>query len=138
MYTDIKTFEDACQKVGVNPADLPGVENIPDRHKDAITAIYKLFIITEAINNDEPGVEEFKPDFNNTNQYKWWPWFKGGAADGSGSGFRFGGSDFSWAVTNAGGGARLCFKDEERSDYAGEQFLDLYKSVNLFLKYNSK
>jgi len=138
MYTHIKTFEDACQKRGVNPADLPGVDNLPEHHRDAITNIYKLFIITEAINNDEPGQEDFKPDFNNTNQRKWRPWFEGGAADGSGSGFRFNGSGYSWANALTYGGARLCFKDEERSDYAGEQFLDLYKSVNLFLKYNSK
>jgi len=138
MYTDIKTFEDACKQTGVNPNDLPGVENIPDRHKDAVTSIYKLFIITEAINNDEPGVEEFKPDFNNTSQRKWRPWFEGGAADGSGSGFRFYVSTCRWTNSFTYGGARLCFKDEERSDYAGQQFTDLYKSVNLFLKYNSK
>lgn len=77
----------------------------------------ELIIITKAINP-----EDFKPDFDNTNQYKWFPWFRYGQ-----SGFRFVRSFFTYSSSNATLGSRLCFFNESTSDHMGKTFEATYK-----------
>ena len=134
MYTNIKSFEDACAARGIDPLQLPIVTGIPERHQRAIVSTYKMNIIVEAINNDEPGVPDWQPDYNDEDQYKYFPWFRGGSNDGSGSGFRFSDTSCAWTDADTDGGARFAFKDDERAEYAGKTFADIYKEIFLFLK----
>jgi hypothetical protein len=115
-YTTIKTFEDACKKVNTDPAKLPDVSGILEEFAKPIIAAYKLLIIYKAINN------EWKPDWSNWDQYKYYPWFE---VLSSGFGFSF--SGFSYGSTYSSVGSRLCFESEEKAKYAGNQFLQLYK-----------
>ena len=64
--------------------------------------------------------EDWTPDWDNSNEYKYYPWFKMGS-----SGFRFGDCD-GWDAVS-GVGSRLCFKSRKLAEYAGEQFEDVYK-----------
>jgi len=115
-YTTIKTFEDACKKVNTDPAKLPDVSGILEEFAKPIIAAYKLLIIYKAINN------EWKPDWSNWDQYKYYPWF-----EVLSSGFGFSTSDFDCDSTHSTVGSRLCFESEEKAKYAGNQFLQLYK-----------
>ena len=115
-YTTIKTFEDACKKVNTDPAKLPDVSGILEEFAKPIIAAYKLLIIYKAINN------EWKPDWSNWDQYKYYPWFE---VLSSGFGFSF--SGFNYGSTYSSVGSRLCFESEEKAKYAGNQFLQLYK-----------
>ena len=58
-----------------NCLDLSGVAHLVDemnpRHLKALAALNKLFTIAEAWNK----ADDFVPDFSNTNQYKYYPWF---------------------------------------------------------------
>lgn len=114
MYTDIKTFEDACKVRGIDPNNLPDFSMIPEQHRQALTDHYKLVIIAEALN------EGWKPDWNNDDEYKYYPWFdmeNGCVFDGYGCYF-----------TDSFVGSRLCYRSREIAEYAGKQFEDLYKS----------
>jgi hypothetical protein len=115
-YTTIKTFEDACKKVNTDPAKLPDVSGILEEFAKPIIAAYKLLIIYKAINN------EWKPDWSNWDQYKYYPWF-----EVLSSGFGFSCSSYYYDDAGTTVGSRLCFESEEKAKYAGNQFLQLYK-----------
>ncbi|MEI7424468.1 MAG: hypothetical protein WCK18_20370, partial [Prolixibacteraceae bacterium] len=61
------------------------------------------------------------PDWNNTDQRKWWPYFN------LSSGFGFSYSFFGYGYASTFVGSRLCFETSEKSNYAANQFIDLYK-----------
>jgi hypothetical protein len=109
-FTDIKTFEDACldQKIG------HGAAYFTEGSTDEI-AYKKLKVVIRAIN------QGWIPDWNNADQYKWWPWFN------LSSGFGFSLTHCYYADTHTTVGSRLCFESREKAEYAGQQFLDLYK-----------
>ena len=69
--------------------------------------------------------EGWTPDWNNDNQYKYYPWFYMGGSSGfrcSGCGDWRSGSDV---------GSRLCFKTRELAEYAANQFTETYKQFML-------
>lgn len=122
----IKSFEDACKHLGLNPNDLPVVDMLPEKDRKSIIAYYKLTIITRALN------EGWEPDFSNWNEYKYYNWFYVEEnKDQRSSGFRFGDSDYSNSCTCIG--SRLCFKNRELAKYATEQFKELYREYLLIL-----
>lgn len=95
-----------------------------DKHAKAMMAMYQLITIAEAWNK----ADGFIPDFDNTNQYKWFPWFrKQGAA-----GFVFAYTNATATSAYANFGSRLCFKSEERATQFGKQFIDLWNDFLLF------
>ncbi len=101
-YKTIKTFEDACAKLSIDPTNLPDVSMILEELRKPIIAAYKLMIIYKAINNG------WIPDWNNWNQNKYYPWFRVLS-----SGFGFSGSFF---------GSRLCTDTSEKAEYMATQF----------------
>ncbi|MEG1290438.1 MAG: hypothetical protein RSE25_09445, partial [Bacteroidales bacterium] len=95
-----------------------------DKHAKAMMAMYQLITIAEAWNK----ADEFVPNFDNTNQYKWFPWFrKQGAA-----GFVFAYTAYTATSEFAYIGSRLCFKSEERATQFGKQFISLWNGFLLF------
>ena len=64
-YTDIKSFNDVCDKLGLLESDI-----IKSDYNKKLTAYIKLTTIIKALNGD------WIPDFNNYNQYKYFNWFK--------------------------------------------------------------
>lgn len=123
IFEKVKTFEDAyaiLPKTDKDKKDYAKIKNldVADYIKDSL----KRIIIAKALN------EGWEPNWKNTSEYKWFPYFS------FDSGFGFSGSNCSNWTTNAGVGSRLCFKSEELSNYFGEQFIDLHKSVLTFKK----
>lgn len=117
----IKTFEDACKAEGLKSEQaLPDVSTISPADQEPIIAYSKLLIIARALNRTANGGEEWKPDWNNYDEYKYYPWFEMGGS----SGFRF--NDYDYWRTRSGVGSRLCFKTRELAEYAGKEFIDLY------------
>ena len=97
---------------------------IPYKHAKAMVAMYKLITIAEAWNK----ADNFVPDYDNTNQYKWFPWFqKRGAA-----GFVYAYTNVAASNANAAVGSRLCFSTSERAEQFGKQFIDLWNDFLLF------
>jgi len=117
----VKSFEDACQLLGIEP-NVPEVSMLPENHKKAIVAHYKLVIIAEAVN------EGWKPNWDNWDERKYYPWFD---LEGSSSGAGFSYYDYGVRVTTSSVGSRLCFKTWELAEYIGKTFIDLYKDYFL-------
>jgi hypothetical protein len=109
-FTDITSFDDACAVLDLEPSDVYHEDDLPDEK-----AYMKLKVIIKAIN------QGWTPDWNKTNQRKWFPYFN----LSSGFGFSVTGSDYD--RTFACVGSRLCFETEEKAQYAGKRFLNLYK-----------
>jgi len=117
MFTDIKTFEEACTKLNIPPT-LPDVSMLREQNQKAVVANYKLDVIQEAIN------EDWKADWNNWDQRKYYPWFQ---KSSSGVGFSFLGCTRDYAFS--GVGSRRVFPSAEIARYVGDQFIELYNDA---------
>ena len=121
-YTDIKTFEDACEYLKLESSSvIPDSSCFPEKHRKALDANAKLIIIAEAVNTIDNDNKEWFPDWCNSSEYKYQPWFELGS-----SASRFSYDDYGDWVSFTTVGSRLCFKNEESAEYVGKQFVDLY------------
>ena len=110
----IKTFMDVLEHLNIDEDDF--VERIEDMTEDE-AAYVKIKLIVRTLN------EGWVPDWSNSSQYKYYPWFHMGSSSGVGFSFLV---DDRW-VTHSNCGSRLCFISREAAIYAGEQFESLYK-----------
>lgn len=114
-YKEIKSYEDACKVLGVQPIRENAVAAFPAEDRKSMLAYHKLTIIARAINGG------WKPDWNDREQYKYYPVFYYKAA-----GLSYASASLTAASSAAYFGSRLCFKTEAMSDYAAATFADLY------------
>ena len=101
----IKSFDDICNEVGVDPDGFIGMPGTPDE-----IAYKKIKLITSVLN------EGVILDWNNSNQQKWYPYFN--LASGSG----FSGSRSTYDCTFTSVGSRLCTDTSEKAQYIAKQF----------------
>ncbi|MGB4775721.1 MAG: hypothetical protein WBP45_11140 [Daejeonella sp.] len=125
----IKTYEDACQVEGVDPVkSLPYPSPQSDDEK-AINGVAKMFRIGRVLN------EGWQPDWNNDNEYKYYSWFDMETyPDQVGSGAGFSSYDYGCDGSGTIVGSRLCFKSRELAEYAGKQFLSIYREYMVIEK----
>ena len=119
-FKSIKTFADACKKLGIDPK-IPYISDIPEEFKKPMIAYYKLQVIYKVINNG------WKPDWGNYNQYKYYPWY--GVLS---SGFGFSSSFCIFDLTDAPVGSRLCTDSVEKALFIAQQFEAEYKDYFLY------
>lgn len=111
----VKSFEDACQVLGIS-TNVPEVKGLPRKHQKAIIANYKLIVIAEALN------EGWKPNWQDSDEYKYYPWFD--MSNPAGVGFSYTSSAASYTIADIG--SRLCLKNRELAIYFGQTFTDLF------------
>lgn len=119
----VKTYADACAVLGIEPKNEAVLAKLGFT-KDEI-AYRKLKTIAEALN------EGWQPDWANSNEYKYWPWFVYNTAS---AGFSCANTYYATSNTNAHLGSRLCYKTSELAAYAGNQFEDIYNDFLLIKK----
>jgi hypothetical protein len=119
-FKTIKTFEDACAKLGIDPKNLPDTSKIFVDLAKPIIAAYKLMVIFKAINDG------WEPDWSKYNQYKYYPWF---GVLSSGSGFSI--SYYVYGRTCTDVGSRLCTDTSEKALYIATQFEKEYQEYLL-------
>lgn len=129
-YQNITTWEEACKVHNVNPTALPEVSMLPKKFQNWIINTYKMGVITEAINTDENG-KIWIPDWNNHNQYKYFPWFEIKATKAKPSGVGFSSSLCDRWGTGTTVGSRLCFDTSEKVYHVQEHFEDIF--IEMFL-----
>ncbi|WP_314243798.1 hypothetical protein [Empedobacter tilapiae] len=114
----IKTFQDAIEKLGEEDEDIKAFRSIENfgipKH---IIAHLQLIIIAKALN------EGWTPNWSNSSQYKYYPWFD--MENSSAGGFVYYDLD-DWAADTLVG-SRLCYSSRELAEYAGKQFKDIYE-----------
>lgn len=133
-YTDIcervKSYADACAVLGVGKMDEKAMKACGFRPDEI--ARRKLETITEALN------EGWRPDWNNTDEYKYFPWFyiKPGAGkdaegkpNGAYAGLAYADTINAASTSYADLGSRLCFHERRTAAYAGDTFRDLYAQI---------
>lgn len=111
----VKSFEDACQVLGIS-TNVPEVKGLPRKHQKAIIANYKLIVIAEALN------EGWKPNWQDSDEYKYYPWFDMSNPAGVG----YSATYIAASDTDACVGSRLCLKNRELAIYFGQTFTDLF------------
>lgn len=116
----VKTYADACVVLGIEPMNEAVLAKLGFT-KDEI-AYRKLKTIAEALN------EGWRPDWANSNEYKYWPWLKYNPAS---AGFSYAHTYYTASYANTLVGSRLCYKTRELATYAGCQFEDLYNDFLL-------
>jgi hypothetical protein len=122
----VVSFEDACKVLGLDATNfLPDFSGYPEKHRNAMIAHAKLVLIAEALNDG------WQPNWNDGDEYKYYPWFEIDASEEKPSGFGFSYSDYGSWDTYSGVGSRLCYRTRELALYAGKQFQDLYKDYFL-------
>ena len=129
--TKIKTIEDACVALGTT------VEiQFPDGIKSLMTpdeiAYRELKIITKALNQSDG--DEWEPNWNNNNEYKYYPWFDMETYNDAPAGSGFSYNDCAHVGTYSSVGSHLCFKSRQLAEYAGKEFLETYKRFFLIQK----
>jgi hypothetical protein len=122
----IKTFEAACKLLKLDPKKvLPDITNMPEEHQEAVLAHSMLVIITQALNKEANGGEAWKPNWKDSSEWKYYPWFD----MSSGSGLSY--DDYDLQDSDSFVGSRLCFKSADVARYAGTQFKSLYEKYFL-------
>lgn len=101
------------------------VSEVNPKHIKALIAYNRLCTIAQAWNK----ADGFEPDFSNTSQYKYFPWFE---YSRDAAGFVFALTDNTATYAGANVGSRLCFMTRERAEQFGKQFIDLWNDVFLF------
>ena len=118
----VKTYEDACKVLGVEPINEQNAKAQGFRSDEI--ARRKLETIAAALN------EGWKPDWNNTDQYKYYPYFYiQENANGATAGLSCARTSNAATHTTANIGSRLCFYASRLARYAGNQFTDLYEQI---------
>ena len=119
----VKTYADACEVLGIESMNEEVFTKLGFT-KDEI-AYRKLKTIVEALN------EGWRPDWANSNEYKYWPWF---VYAGASAGFSYAYTNNAASSTSATIGSRLCYKTRELATYAGRQFEGIYNDFLLIKK----
>ena len=146
-YTSIKTYEDACKALGVEPIfnepnptmNLYGVEYEVEPH---IIALMKLETISRALwgrtwkpEPDADGSKWFyypvfalytKSEIENMDEDERGGLLSAAADYGAVAGFGFLGAGYRSSLASAYIGFRLCQEDSEKAKYFGKQFLELW------------
>ena len=118
LITDrVKSYADACNVLCIEPMDEDSMRAHGFR-RDEI-ARRKLETITEVLN------EGWKPNWADTDEYKFYPWFLVKKVYGASAGLSYA-TTYS-AATSTNVDSRLCFHDRDTACYAGKTFLDIYE-----------
>ena len=109
----VKSFEDACEVLDINPY-LPDVSLLEESLQSSVVATYKLQVIIKALN------EGWSPNWNNSSEYKYYPWFN--MRNNTLSFYTY-----AFWTANSGVSSHLCLRTRELVEYCGTQFIELYK-----------
>lgn len=133
----VKTFEDACTVLGINPDEWKNKHLMLDKD---VLAYLKLCVIAKALN------EGWYPKFTE-HERRYYPWFNiitkeeydklsdeekrrcVGRADSNanaGGGIVYAYAVYASSHSSASNGARLAFSNYDLAVYAGTQFIDIW------------
>ena len=113
----IKSIDDAINELGEEDEDVKALRVIENLSipKHIISQLQSI-IIAKALN------EVWVPDWNDSSQYKYFPYFDMESSSAGG----FVCNDYGSRGTYAAVGSRLCFKSRELAEYAGKQFIEIH------------
>jgi hypothetical protein len=111
----IKTMIDVYKALDLDPTAALPYPGTKDPEEHAINSFRNVTLIAKVLN------EGWTPDWTDEDQDKYWPWFD--MSSGSGLVYLSYGCSYASSIV----GSRLCFRTRELAEYAGRQFLKVYK-----------
>lgn len=112
-FDKIKDYKSFCKYFGIKELTIKDFEQFGDQAK-------KMFAFHKIKNFETYFNDGWKPDWSNSNEYKWYPYFE--FKKGSG-GWCFYGSDVRIYISYA---VAAFYKDQKIADFIGKTFLDIY------------
>jgi hypothetical protein len=114
----IQSLDDAIAELGEDDEQVIILRKLQEVFSDESHPVnnQKAIVLTKAFN------EGWIPDWNNTNQAKYFPWFEMGGS----CGFRYGG--YGRWTSGSVVGSRLCFKSSRLAENVGRKFTIVYKN----------
>jgi hypothetical protein len=124
----IKTYADICKIDGVDPIKSLPFPEAKTAEETAVNSFAMTIRINRVLN------EGWQPDWNNSREYKYYPWFymRSDSQVGSGVGFSY--YDYSCVHSDSAVGSRLVFKTETLAKFAGTTFLEVYRGFMVIEK----
>lgn len=147
----VKTFEDACEELGEHHAFVAAfrIAEANGAFGSDTIAYLKLRIVVAALN------EGWEPEYNDS-EYRWYPWFyfytnkeiddmdeeqksewcrcvgRSNNYAYANGGLSYAFANYAFSISNSFSGARLAFKTKELAEYAGKQFIEIYRDFVIF------
>lgn len=112
----ITSYEDACKALNIKPINEEVFNVFPKEDRKSMIAYHKLTVIVRALN------EGWLPDWENTNERKFYPIFRYVSA-----GLSYANTTNAATLTSTTFGSRLCFSSPALAEYAAYHFADLYR-----------
>lgn len=111
----ITSYEDACKELNINPAQLSDFNFLPEKDREAAFGFHQITTIIEAYN------EDWKPDWLDINQCKYYPYFKKNVF-----GLTFSSYNCEFGSEYVRINSRLALKSSDLAIHVGETFIDIY------------
>ncbi len=124
----IKTVKDAFNECGLDINNLPDVSAIPKCFHKFIQNMYIAAVLTKALN------EGWEPNWNDSSEWKYYPWTKVSADKKRPAGFGFSLSSCDYSRSSSSVGSRLCFKNSKLAIYVTKQFPEVYIPIMLMVE----
>lgn len=116
----VASFQDICDISGVMSCTFELPRNA-SRKQIRKNAGDMLELIIEVLN------EGWEPDYSNSNEQKWYPYFEYNKRTG-----RFSYSGYVYDNVYSFVGSRLVFKNRALAEFAGKLFIDIYNDYMLY------
>lgn len=120
----VKTMADVYRLKGVTEEQVIPFKNPVEEYQKGANAAVKLFLLAEVLN------EGWKPDWDDDDEWKYYPYFWMESEAGGGSGFSYDDCDCVGSASTVG--SRLVFRTEDLAIYAGRQFEEVYREFMVF------
>lgn len=122
MYTEIDTIEKAYKSLNLDPNVRPIITNVAPQFVGLLENIHDACIVSEAIR------EKWVPDYQTaTPKYESWIYLR--KTEDNPSGFRFGASLYSLAITYSVLGPLLCQETSEKDQFFTTTFSPLLSKI---------
>jgi hypothetical protein len=119
MTKKIETFEQYCVRKGIS-AEIPDMSGFPEELHKFLTAQFKLLAVCKSENG------EWKADWTNHQQRKWYPWFIIERNEDNLAGVAARYSSYDLGDAYSGSVSRLCLETKEKCDFVRDNFTDLW------------
>src|SRR3990167_397182 len=114
LFEQIKNYSDVCKKLDIEELDENDFKFLPKEKRAKQLSYHKIQNIATLFNGS------WKPDWNISNQSKYYPYFQNKV----GVGLVFDCSSYGYCSCS---GAVSFYKDEETSNFIGKTFVDIYR-----------
>lgn len=118
----VKSYEDACEFDGFEPLTIDHFGFLPEQERECQFYEHQMNVINRVLCNG------WVPDYSDSNQFKYWPYFYWDQNTAGGPGFSC--HDYFCAYSRSNVGARRVYPTKELAIYVGKQFISIHNKIH--------